>query len=140
MPIAPSERTGLALPAVKLNGGYFAPRTGADVAWGDLIIAAFTPIGGRFMRRDAGGALVDYVMAPLDEALGSAVREAIITAVARQCPHIRIRTVDVKSTRNSTVDLSISFALSTSPTQVDTRLVRLDRRMIGNILRISRGL
>lgn len=128
-------RVGLALPLVKLNGGYFSSRNEYDTAWGDLIVAAFTPIGGRFMRRDAGGTVSDYLMAPLDGVFMVALRDAIVSAVGTQCPHIRITNVVVNSSNAKTANVAISFTLSTNPIDPQTRLVRLDRRQVGNVLR-----
>jgi phage baseplate assembly protein W len=135
------QLTGLALPAVRLKGGYFAARGTYDVAWGDLILAAFVPVGGQFMRRAAGGTAGDYLFGPVDGVLLAALQDAVVSAVARQCPHIRVISVESRTSTNSakTVELSVSFTLATNPADVQTRLVQLDRRMVGNILRISRS-
>ncbi len=138
MPATVPQRSGLALPVVRLNGGYLAARSAYDLAWSDLIVAAFCPVGGRVMRRNLGSTAPDQLMNPVDSFLEAGLSSAIQSAVATQCPHIRILDVAVKSTTRAQVEVSISFTLTNIPQSVETRLARLDRRMVADIMRISR--
>lgn len=135
------QRTGLALPAVRLNGGYFAVRSAHDTAWGDLIIAAFCPIGGRLMQRSFGSTVDTYLMAPADEFTMSSIRAAVFAAVSKYCPHIRLVSVDANVTKGNPnqIELVVAFQLAVSTQNTQTRLVRLDRRMVSNLLRIARS-
>lgn len=144
MPAAPiPRRSGLALPAVRLNGGYFAARSTYDVAWGDLIIAAFVPFGGRFMRRSVGSQAPNYLMDVLDNMTAAMLRDAVSTAVAAQCPHIRVIDVVAKAVAAKTMSLTISFTVAPDRDTVTERTVQLDRHQVGNALRtasVLRGL
>ncbi|OPZ66159.1 MAG: hypothetical protein BWY85_00095 [Firmicutes bacterium ADurb.Bin506] len=142
MATAQPQLSGLALPAVRLKGGYFAARSTYDVAWGDLILAAFVPVGSQYMRRDAGGTASNFLFGPLDGVLLAALQDAVVSAVSRQCPHIRVISVSSQASKNNarTVELSVSFTIATNPSDVQTRLVQLDRRMVGDLLRVSRSL
>ncbi len=84
------ELRGLALPALRDGGGYFASANKYDVAWSDLMVAILTPIGGRPMQRDFGSALRTVLMELADEQTTTRVNYVITEAVARWCPHIRL--------------------------------------------------
>jgi len=138
--------TGLALPAVRVNGGYFTPRRTYDVAWGDLIMAAFCPVGGRLMRRTFGSGVSALLMEPLDNFMKAELAARVRDAVERQCPHIRILQVDVRSGQSATgqalpktVDLTISFTIVNDQSHVETRIAKLDRSSILQVVRAFRA-
>jgi len=64
--MAVEEMVGIALPGVRVNGqSYFGFRDRYETALGDLLLAIFTPIGGRPMRRAFGSGLYRIVFEPV---------------------------------------------------------------------------
>jgi len=102
---------GLALPAIRGVGGYFASKTRYDVAWGDLILALFCPIGARPMRRTFGSAIHEVVFEPSTLALEQLINYVVREAASRWCPHVVINSVYVKL-QDKDVAVGITFSLS----------------------------
>ena len=133
------------MPAVKVGGGYLTSRRAYDKAWGDLIMAAFCPIGGRVMRRNFGSVLSQSLFAPIDNVTKSEMVGAVRSAVATHCPHIRIisvtadRAVIAGAVQNTAVALRISFTLANDESQVETRTATLDRSSVINVLSAYRA-
>lgn len=119
------ETRGLALPAIRSVGGYFASKGPHDVAWGDLLLALFTRLTSRFMRRNIGSSLSDILFQPnVEENLQ--VVELIIEDVAeRDTPQIVLDDVTVVLS-GRTLALKIAFHLVDDDT-IDERLVELRR-------------
>jgi len=90
-----TERRGLALPAVKTHGGYFAAKDRYDLAWSQLLIALFVPFGSRPMRRSFGSPLHTVVFDPMR--LDDPMIEYMVRSVAESnCPNVAIRAVHVR--------------------------------------------
>lgn len=113
---------GLALPAIRGQGGYFASKTGIDVAWGDLILTLFTPIGSRPMNRTFGSGLTDALFAPTGPALGELVNHTIRDAAARWCPHVQIDDVRVVED-GLNVRIGVSLSLASDRSTADRQIM-----------------
>ena len=85
------ERRGLALPAIRGIGGYFASKDRYATAWGDLLLALFTPIGTRPGNRAFGSPLHGILFEPDVDRQQSLVRYVVQETAERWCPHLRIR-------------------------------------------------
>ncbi|RKX63113.1 MAG: hypothetical protein DRP42_08010 [Tenericutes bacterium] len=84
------EYIGLALPAIRTAGGYFASKDRYETAWGDLLLAIFIPIRSRPMRRSIGSAAYTVLFEMQDAATAGLLQQAIITTAETQCPHLNI--------------------------------------------------
>lgn len=104
------ELRGLALPALRERGGYFASKGKYDVAWGDVMVAVFTPIGGRPMNRGFGSALSRVLFEPSDEQLQTRVNYIVSEAISKWCPHVRLLGVRTLAKKRQ-VDITIIFGL-----------------------------
>lgn len=104
------ERRGLALPAIRTVGGYFASKNRYDTAWGDLLLAIFVHIGSRPGRRDFGSALDTVLFEPDVLQKQQMVRHIINETAARWTPHIVIREVKVQVVERN-LQLWIAFGL-----------------------------
>lgn len=113
------QLTGLALPAVRLAGGYFSPRDKYDVAWGDLLLAILTPIGGRPMNRSFGSALHLALEEPNDPAIAQRAEYAIRDAASRWVPHVIVYAIQILR-KSRDLMISISFGL-TEDSQIMSR-------------------
>jgi phage baseplate assembly protein W len=116
--------SGLALPATRAAGGYFATKTGVDVAWGDLLLAILCPIGGRVMSRSFGSDVPLAVFSQNDATLMDQLARSIRDAAARHAPHVSIIDVQTKTDKN-TVNLTVAFAFGGDTV---TKTTRIDRR------------
>jgi phage baseplate assembly protein W len=117
---------GLALPAVRLSGGYFAARDALDTAFGDLIVALMCPVGGRFMRRLFGSGVDKYTFSPSDDVMASALRAEIFATAKSLVPTITILGVLVRSGATK-VDISIRFSLASDTTTDRQKLLTMPR-------------
>lgn len=129
-------RRGLALPAIRTRGGYFASKSPHDTAWGDLMLAIFCPIGSRFMNRTFGSALHRLLFEPNTADLSVQAEYLIRDAAQKWAPHVVITAVEA-ATRREHVFLKISFHL-VGDTQTETRLIELDRRDVVRLLGVQR--
>lgn len=129
---------GLALPALRIGGGYFAAKDKYDVAWGDLMVAIFTPIGGRPMNRQFGSALHTVLFEP-----GTASQEQIVTyvirqAAARHCPHIIIESIRIARSDAATgLSLGVTFSLVEDKAFTQERTIFLDKTNITKLLQVA---
>ena len=123
---------GLALPALRGAGGYFAAKTRYDVAWGDLILAIFCPIGARPMRRRFGSAIHNVVFEPNTLALQQLVNYVVRQAAMQWCPHIVINDVLVKQTGEE-VAVGVVFSLSEDRATQD-RVILIKKSDVVNLL------
>lgn len=106
---------GPALPAIRQQGGYFATRSGDLLAWGDLIVAAFTPIGSRPMARSFGSGMSRIVFSPNTPQLAQSIDYVIRTAVASWAPTVRVVSVTVGQRPNNTeVQVLVQFQQASS--------------------------
>lgn len=135
---APSTQPiGLALPAIRTQGGYFASRDAYDTAFGDVVLTIMCPIGGRWGNRQFGSASSSYLFDPADSALVSLLKEAISTAISTWCPHVNL--LDTKVNVNGvTVQLFITFSLATDRTTPVTKLLTVSRRSAIQFLSVPR--
>ena len=108
---------GLALPAIRTAGGYFVSKQPDDVAWGDLIITLFTPIGSRLMRRQFGSALSTLVFDPSDATLQTDITTVIQAAAALWAPMVTIRGVTT-TLNGKQVGVTVSFSRADNTSQV----------------------
>ncbi len=81
---------GLGLPALRGAGGYFAVKNRYDVAWSDLMIALFTPIGGRAFDRSFGSGLHHVLFSPVTVAVDQLANYTVKQAAALWCPHVTV--------------------------------------------------
>lgn len=116
--------SGLALPATRASGGYFATKTGVDVAWGDLLMAIMCPIGGRVMSRSYGSDVPSALFGPNDSAMAVQLERSVRDAVARHAPHVAIVEVQVRRD-HANVNLTVAFSFGGD---VVTKTTRIDRR------------
>lgn len=129
-------RRGLALPAIRTRGGYFASKSPHDTAWGDLMLAIFCPIGSRFMNRTFGSGLHTVLFEPNSSDLSSRAAFVVQDAAQKHAPHVVILDVGVLS-RGKSLFLKISFRL-VDDAQAETRLIELDRSGVVRLLGVQR--
>jgi phage baseplate assembly protein W len=109
------ELRGLALPAVHGPGGFFESKGEAAVAFGDLLIALFTPIGGRFMNRTFGSALHDLIFETIPEEDFAFVDATIKDAAVKNLPHITVTRTRIRGLSNGKgIEIEIFFRIETS--------------------------
>jgi phage baseplate assembly protein W len=119
------ERRGLALPALRNQGGYFASKSPHDTAWGDLLLSLFTPIGGRCMKRGFGSGLYDILFEPNVAENQPVIDMMIRSAAERGAPQVVLDLVDIQVATYGP-QIKIAFHLVTDDTTV-TKLVQLNR-------------
>ncbi len=119
------ERRGLALPAIRSVGGYFASKNRYDTAWGDLLLAIFVPIGSRPGNRAFGSALHRVLFEPDVMRKQQMVRHIINETADRWTPHVVIYGIKVQ-VLDRHLQLEISFGLK-GEESTDRRLIRLPR-------------
>jgi phage baseplate assembly protein W len=119
------ERRGLALPALRRVGGYFASKNRYDTAWGDLLLTLFVPTGTRPGKRDFGSALHRVLFEPDVLRQQEVVERVVLQAAARWTPHIVIHEVKVQAL-DKRLQLWIGFGL-VGEASADRRLVQLSR-------------
>lgn len=123
------ELRGLALPATRGPQGVFASKNAFDVAWGDLLLAVFTPRGSRPMDRSFGSTLYELLFEPID--IEDEIIEVSIRAVAAQfCPHIVIRKVTLLNSAQGTVQVGVVFSLTSDQATDDRRTVLIKKTYI----------
>lgn len=122
------ERRGLALPAIRTVGGYFASKNRYDTAWGDLLLAIFVPIGSRPGKRDFGSALDTTLFDPDVLQSQQMVLQIISETAARWTPHVVIREVKVEIVDKSR-KLWIAFGLQ-GEQFTDRRQILLPRERV----------
>ena len=94
MAITPAtELRGLGLPALRVYGGYFGSKNRYDVAFSDLLLAIFTPIGVRPMSRSFGSALHKMLFEPNVLEQVQRIQYIITETAAKWVPHVQIRQV-----------------------------------------------
>lgn len=130
------ERRGLALPAVRSVGGYFASKSVHDTAWGDLLLALFTRIGGRVMLRTYGSGLHLLQFEPQDPRLLQQTIFVINDTASQHVPHVRIQNVQVNSV-GEILRIKVSFSLVDDGLTED-RLMELPRDQIIRFLASQR--
>jgi phage baseplate assembly protein W len=119
---------GLALPAVRTVGGYFASKNRYDTAWGDLLLAIFVPVGSRPGNRSFGSALHRVLFEPDVLQKQQMVRHIIDETAARWTPHVVIHETRVQVI-DRCVQLWISFGLQ-GEESVDRRQILLSRERV----------
>jgi len=121
----PKELKGLALPALRSIGGYFASKGKYDVAWGDVMLTLFTPIGSRPGNRSFGSALVKVLFDPAVSYQTERVRYIISESLIEWCPHVRL--VDAQVTIDQKeIKIGVTFSLVVDA-QKATRFITLKR-------------
>jgi len=125
-----TEMRGLALPATKGPGGYFESKTPADTAWGDLLLALMTPLGGRFMRRQLGSALYDQLFEPVVEGDFPLVDYTIRQASDRQLVNVRIARTAIKEIPRG-MEIGVFFRLRSDLAVEEQRTVLVPKSFIG---------
>lgn len=123
---------GLALPAIRSAGGYFASKNRYDVAWGDLLRAIFTPIGSMPMNRTFGSGIWGILFEPNIEESAAEVNFIIRDAARIWVPHVLISSIDVR-VENRSVKVFVQFGLTEDEAVVE-RSVLLPRDDIIRIL------
>ena len=119
------ELRGLGLPAIRTRGGYFASKSPHDVAWGDLMLAIFCPINGRFMNRTFGSGLDDVLFEPNIRELASTAELVIQDTAQKWVSHIVIDDIEISATRRN-LFIKVSFHLTDDDLSV-ARLIELPR-------------
>lgn len=124
-----TELRGLALPARRGSQGFFASKTAFDVAWGDLLLAVFTPRGSRPMNRAFGSSLYDLIFDPVG--IEDEIVEVSIRAVAQQfCPHIVIRKVTLLNVADGKVQVGVVFSLASDQETEERRSVFIKKTYV----------
>lgn len=140
MATSQAQLRGFALPAIRTAGGYFASKGPDDIAWGNLITAAFTPVGSRPMRRAFGSVLHEMVFEPNDADVQEAVSLAITDAVKRWASGVVVRAVRTQS-KNNTLSVMVEFSRSDDRSRALTSpMVRLSKSDVVNLIAASRPL
>lgn len=114
---------GLALPAIRSAGGYFAVKDKYDVAWGDLLLAIYTPLNARPMKRSFGSALSMTLFEMNSPATLSILKDDLREAIGLHCPHINVLAVEARRL-NEEISVSITFGLQ-GDVEVQTRTQRI---------------
>ncbi len=118
------ERRGLTLPATVTRGGYFASRTDYDVVWSKLLVALFTPIGSRPMRRTYGSGIYSVVFDPVQDQ-DPIIEYLIRSAAALWVPEIVIYTVRTVA-EGRKVSVHVTYGLRDHTDRV-SRAIDIDR-------------
>ena len=128
VPIPRSAKRGLALPATRSPGGYFAAESPLETALSDLIQALFTPVKSRPLQRQFGSRLREKLFQPNVDVNEDSIRQMVVTAAQRWVPQISIQDVQVNpdSPTRQSLTLAITFTLVGDETPVD-RLIRINR-------------
>jgi len=84
------ERRGLALPAIRRAGGYFASKDRYETAIGDFLRTIFTPIGSVPGKRDFGCSLNRLLFEPGVAQRPALVRHVVEDARKKWTPHVLI--------------------------------------------------
>ena len=116
---------GLALPMVRVPGGYFQSKNELDTAWGDLMQAVLTPIGSRPFARDFGSRLHEVIFEPEGQLNAPLIRETIRSAAETWAPHVLIYDIFVED-QGKSIAIEISFSLASSADK-ESRLIRVSR-------------
>jgi phage baseplate assembly protein W len=88
----------------------FASKGRYDVAFSDLLMAVFTPVGSRPMARTFGSSLSLSLMEPITGTLQKVIEQSVRASVARHAPHIYIAGIDMLA-RGREVAIGIKFGL-----------------------------
>ncbi len=130
---------GLALPAIRTAGGYFATKGPNDMAWGALINAVFTPLGSRPFRRQFGSTLHEVVMEPNDATTQSLVEYVIKDAVQRWAPSVIVQSVVTRPVDNK-IGILIQFSRSDDRQRLlSSPAILISKSDIVNLLAASRN-
>lgn len=119
------------------QGGYFASRSPYDVAWSDVVITLFTPVGGRVGNRGFGSGLPSLIFDPIDATLPSMARLMAQQALAEHCPHVNLINLQMKGSGAHQVQVIITFCLASDANTPITKMLRLDRRNITQFIAAS---
>lgn len=106
---------GLALPTSRTTGGYFAYRSGMELAAGNMKLVLASPIGSRPMKRDWGSGLPGLLFEPRT-AGDPVIRMVVADSVRKWCPDVRINQIAVVSKGRRT-QIAISFTLARNVAQ-----------------------
>jgi len=123
--VTKKERRGLALPALRTAGGYFASKNRYDTAFGDIVRTLMTPIGSVPGKRNFGCALHRLVMEP-----GMLQRKPLVNyvcsdALQKWCPHIILHDLRITVvTARKTLQIKVVFRLvdDSSPVEMMTEI------------------
>lgn len=129
-----TELRGLGLPADRGSEGVFASRDQFDTAWSALLLALFTPQGGRVMSRSFGSNLYGLLFEPVVEEFE--IAEVLIRdAATRLVPQVVIRRVTVV-TAGEAIRVGIVFSLTSDRTQETSRTVLLKKTAVTSVSQI----
>lgn len=103
------EKRGLALPASP-RVGYFRSAGPGDLAWSELLLALFTPVGSRPMRRSFGSEMRTVLFDPNDEEVTDELVELIAREAERQAPNVRVREAFVVARTQDRVSIRIRYS------------------------------
>jgi phage baseplate assembly protein W len=127
MPVRSPPVVGLALPATRVNGGYFSSRDKYQTALGDVIMAIMTPLGSRPMRRGEG-TMFD-LFGPADQQGMKDLRDAAADSIRRSVPQVVVRKLEFAKADGApnTVNVHITFALADDPATTRSETISLSR-------------
>lgn len=130
--VTKKERRGLALPALRTAGGYFASKNRYDTAFGDILRTLLTPIGSVPGKRNFGSALHRLVMEPGMLQRKSYVNYVCSDALQKWCPHVVLYDLQIGAlTSKRTIQIKVVYRLvdDSSPvtmmTEIPIDLVRV---------------
>ncbi len=129
---------GLALPALRAAGGYFASKSRHDVAFGDLLVALFTPVGTRPMSRGFGSNLSRVVFQPVTADIGDVVEHVVREAANRWAPHVVILGVDVRQDGEK-VGILVRFSMAGDSKSAQERPILISKSDVINLLAASKN-
>lgn len=107
----PSTSYGIALPATRTAGSYFAPKDALEAAWSKVLIAVLTPVGSRFNKRDFGCAVADNLFGFLDAATEEMVKYHITTAITRHVPEVTVAEIVVSREQRYSLRASVRMTI-----------------------------
>ena len=125
-----TDLRGLALPATKGTDGYFESKGPGDTAWGNLLLAILSPLGGRFMRRGFGSALHEHLFEPVVEGDFRLADYTIRQATDRQVTNARVLRTGVRAVSRG-VEIGVFFRLSGDATGEEQRSALVPKTYIG---------
>ena len=128
-----AQLVGLALPALKGSGGYFATAPANNVAWSNLIIAIFTPLGSRPFNRSFGCPLSSMLFIQNTGALDATIEAVIKQAVATWTNNVKVVNVMIGHMVDK-ITITITFMKASDNTVYSSPPVPISLNSIVNLL------
>lgn len=124
-----TELRGLALPAVKGPGGLFESKRGGDVLFGDLLVALFTPLGTRIMRRGFGSTVHQLLFEPIVDDLDFVNFTIRQVSGSDALPHVTITNVETRAVEKG-LEVQITFRATNDQQGSQTRTILVPKTFV----------